>query len=95
MCSGVQGVGINFSGLRIDLVGLGGYDRAMKRLHIHLSEQQVDRLKAESKRSGAPVAELVRRFVDRGLGNPGHRPYVPSNAPPGFVTSPDGPNEGE
>jgi predicted DNA-binding protein len=34
------------------------------RTNIYLSSEQLKRLKAESERTGAPVAELVRRAID-------------------------------
>lgn len=36
----------------------------MKRIHFHISEMQVAKLQAESKKSGLSVAELVRRAID-------------------------------
>jgi hypothetical protein len=40
----------------------------MKRVTFHLTEQQTTKLKAISRKTGAPVAELIRRFIDKGLG---------------------------
>lgn len=37
----------------------------MKRTNIYLSPEQLKRLKAESEKTGAPIAELVRRAVDK------------------------------
>jgi len=39
----------------------------MKRTNIHLSEKQIERLKALSKETGLTVAELVRRAIDEYL----------------------------
>lgn len=39
----------------------------MKRLHVHFTDVQRERLEAESVRTGLSVAELVRRYVDAGL----------------------------
>lgn len=36
----------------------------MKQLNIHVTEQQFDRLKAQSEESGLSVAEIVRRILD-------------------------------
>jgi len=41
-----------------------GYKCAMKRKNIFLREDQLKKLEARSKESGAPVAELVRRAID-------------------------------
>ena len=39
----------------------------MIRVNIHLTEQEIDKLKQESKRTGLTVAELVRRAIDQSL----------------------------
>lgn len=39
----------------------------MKPVTYHLTEQQIDRLKAESQRTGLSVAEIIRRAVDAWL----------------------------
>ena len=39
----------------------------MIRVNIHLTNQQLDRLRQESKRTGLTVAELVRRAIDQAL----------------------------
>jgi hypothetical protein len=36
----------------------------MIRVNFHLAEQQIKALRAESKRAGISVAELIRRAVD-------------------------------
>jgi len=36
----------------------------MKRTNIHLKDDQIKRLKALSAKTGAPLAELVRRAVE-------------------------------
>lgn len=36
----------------------------MKPITHHLSEQQIERLKAEAARTGLSVAELIRRAID-------------------------------
>jgi predicted DNA-binding protein len=36
----------------------------MKRMHIHLAEQQIERLERMSKQTGLTVAELIRRAID-------------------------------
>ncbi len=38
----------------------------MKRFHLYLSQQQRKRLDAESRKTGIPVAELIRRKIDEG-----------------------------
>lgn len=40
---------------------------AMKRTTIWLTEQQIAKLGKLSKKTGLPIAELVRRFIDEGL----------------------------
>lgn len=42
----------------------GAIMHTMKRTNIHLSDTQLKQLKALSEKTGAPVAELVRRAVD-------------------------------
>lgn len=37
----------------------------MRRTHVHLTEQQAERLAGQSKRTGLPVAEIIRRAVDQ------------------------------
>lgn len=39
----------------------------MKAITHHLTEQQIERLQAESKRTGLPVSELIRRAIDAWL----------------------------
>jgi len=39
----------------------------MKRTNIHLTEQQLQRLRKVAKKTGLTVAELVRRAVDEYL----------------------------
>ena len=42
------------------------YTGVMKaRMNVNLSREQMNRLKAESTKTGAPVAELVRRAIDK------------------------------
>jgi hypothetical protein len=36
----------------------------MIRVNFHLTEKQLARLRAESRRTGLPLAELIRRAVD-------------------------------
>jgi predicted DNA-binding protein len=36
-----------------------------ERMNVNLSPDQMKRLRAESEKTGAPVAELVRRAVDK------------------------------
>lgn len=36
----------------------------MQRFHIYLSQQQRKRLDAESRKTGIPIAELIRRKID-------------------------------
>ena len=36
----------------------------MKRVNYHLPEQVIGRLKAEAKRTGLTVAEIIRRAID-------------------------------
>lgn len=39
----------------------------MKPITHHLTERQIERLRAEAKRSGLTVAELIRRAIDAWL----------------------------
>jgi hypothetical protein len=39
----------------------------MKRTTVWLTEQQLQKLKQQSKKTGLAIAELVRRFIDAGL----------------------------
>jgi len=39
----------------------------MIRVNIHLTEQEIEKLKQEAKRTGLTVAELVRRAIDQSL----------------------------
>jgi predicted DNA-binding protein len=43
------------------------YNVIMKRINYHLTDKQIEQLKAISKETGAPVAELIRRAVDAWL----------------------------
>jgi predicted DNA-binding protein len=36
----------------------------MKRVNYHLPEQVIEKLKAEAKRTGLTVAEIIRRAID-------------------------------
>jgi len=42
---------------------------AKTKVHIWIEPKQLERLKAESRKTGAPVAELVRRAIDKYLGS--------------------------
>jgi sulfite reductase beta subunit-like hemoprotein len=44
-----------------------GYYMSMKRTALFLKEAQLKKLKALSNRTGAPLAELIRRAIDRYL----------------------------
>jgi predicted DNA-binding protein len=37
----------------------------MKRINYHLTEQQLEKLKKLSKLLGLPVAEIIRRAIDK------------------------------
>ena len=39
----------------------------MKRTSVFLTTAQIKRLQVESKKSGFKAAEMIRRFIDRGL----------------------------
>jgi predicted DNA-binding protein len=39
----------------------------MQRIHIHLTDAQLERLKAISEETGLGVAELIRRYIDAGI----------------------------
>ena len=39
----------------------------MIRVNIHLTEQEIEKLKQEAKKTGLTVAELVRRAIDQSL----------------------------
>jgi predicted DNA-binding protein len=39
----------------------------MKRTALFLEEEQIEKLKKLSEKTGAPVAELIRRAIDRYL----------------------------
>ena len=43
---------------------MGVYSVAMKRTNLHLKDDQLKRLRALSDKTGAPVAELVRRAIE-------------------------------
>lgn len=43
------------------------YHSRMKRTTVWLTEQQLQKLKQQSKKTGLAIAELVRRFIDAGL----------------------------
>lgn len=43
------------------------YRHHMKRVSTFLTEVQIKRLQQRSKATGLKVAELIRRFIDRGL----------------------------
>jgi predicted DNA-binding protein len=43
---------------------MGVYIATMKRTNIHLAELQIKRLRALSDKTGATVAELVRRAIE-------------------------------
>jgi predicted DNA-binding protein len=44
-----------------------GYDMYMKRTALFLKEDQLKKLLTLSDRTGAPVAELIRRAIDKYL----------------------------
>jgi len=44
-----------------------GYDMYMKRTALFLKEVQLKKLKVLSDKTGAPLAELIRRAIDRYL----------------------------
>ncbi len=39
----------------------------MQRFDLYLTELQIKKLKAISKKTGLPIADLIRRMVDDGL----------------------------
>lgn len=39
----------------------------MKRIHLHLPDSYLDKLKTMSEKTGIPVAELIRRAIDKYL----------------------------
>ena len=43
------------------------YYMAMKRTALFLKEEQLEKLQKLSEKTGAPVAELIRRAIDRYL----------------------------
>ena len=43
----------------------------MKRVQIYLTEAQVERLSADSKKTGISKSELIRRILDRYLAKKG------------------------
>lgn len=45
----------------------------MKRTALFLKDEQLDKLNKLSKKTGAPVAELIRRAIDAYLGKAGRR----------------------
>lgn len=49
----------------------------VRRVHLHLAEPQFERLKQRSERTGLPVAELIRRAVDRDLSQVDRQPSKP------------------
>ncbi len=40
----------------------------MQRFDLYLTELQIKKLKSISKKTGLPIADLIRRMVDDGLG---------------------------
>jgi predicted DNA-binding protein len=46
------------------MVCIGVYDADVKRTNIHLAEEQIKRLRALSDKTGATVAELIRRAIE-------------------------------
>ena len=50
----------------------------MKRVHVHLSDQQLERLKAQADRLGLSMAETIRRQLDRDLVERDEQPRQPS-----------------
>jgi predicted DNA-binding protein len=46
------------------MVCISVYIDAMKRTNLHLKDEQLKRLRALSDKTGAPVAELVRRAIE-------------------------------
>ena len=44
-----------------------GYDMCMKRTALFLKEDQLKKLQVLSDKTGAPVAELIRRAIDKYL----------------------------
>lgn len=40
------------------------YDMTMKRTNIYLTQQSIDALRKEQKKTGLSVAELVRRAIE-------------------------------
>lgn len=42
---------------------------SMKRIQIYLDEKQLAKLKANKKKSGAPISEIIRRCIDKYLNN--------------------------
>ncbi|MGH9716771.1 MAG: ribbon-helix-helix domain-containing protein [Candidatus Acidiferrales bacterium] len=43
---------------------MGAYDALVKRTNIHLPDDQLKRLHALSEKTGATLAELVRRAIE-------------------------------
>lgn len=48
----------------------------MQLVHVHVSDELRTRLKAESERTGAPVAELIRRAADEYLARREEKPQA-------------------
>lgn len=48
----------------LDKVCMGAYDALVKRTNIHLPDDQLKRLHALSEKTGATLAELVRRAIE-------------------------------
>ena len=46
----------------------------MVRTQIQLTEQQARRLRAEAREKGLSLAELIRRYVEKGLSEQAHDP---------------------
>ena len=51
----------------ISTYGYSPYIDSMKRTTIWLTDAQIKQLARVSKKRGIPIAELIRRYIDRGL----------------------------
>jgi len=49
------------------MYGFSPYNEPMKRTTIWLTDAQIKQLAHVSKKRGLAIAELIRRYVDRGL----------------------------
>jgi uncharacterized protein with von Willebrand factor type A (vWA) domain len=53
--------------MRVDITPCCAYTRTVVRTQIQLTDQQARRLRDEAREHGISLAELIRRYVEKGL----------------------------